>query len=216
MRLFYESDAQLARLERDAEHWQYARLLLGDGWRSLSEYVYDRSYVYAAAVSQSHLYQLFIGRGGKYQTSDWWTPHQRGVPVPLYVTHWQPLPPGVDPPTHSIDLFPPADPPPSRPPEPVYEPGPATAELTPGPRALLVAMRDGAVLRDCGQRWSSWTVQRLGGEPEKLTARPVDRLRELAFIARDGVRPAEPTRWYEFHWHVTDAGRAWLAANARS
>lgn len=87
MKLFYESAAQKAHLERAAEHWQYARLLLGDGRRPLSEYVYGLKYVYAAAVNHHHRYSIFIGRDGKCETSDWWTPNQRDVPVPLYVTH---------------------------------------------------------------------------------------------------------------------------------
>lgn len=134
------------------------------------------------------------------------------------MTHWKPLPAGVDahhPLAHwellTGDKLPDLT---SRPPEPVYEPGPPTARLTPGPRDLLVAMRYGAVLRERGQRWSSWTLQIPGREPNKLTARPVDRLRELAFIARDGVGPSDPTRRYDCLWSITSAGRAWLAANS--
>lgn len=158
MRLYHEEHRR-EHLERNAK-WRYAQLLLGDGWRPLSE--------------------------------------------------------GADPFIEAAAIFPPADPPPSRPPEPVYEPGPPTARLTPGPRALFVAMRDGAALHERGQRWPSWTLQRPGGEPEKLTERPIGPLRELAFIARDGARPSEPTRWYECGWSISGAGHAWLAANARS
>ncbi len=48
-------------------------------------------------------------------------------------------------------------------------------------------MRDGAVLRERGKDWSSWTLQRPGEEPAKVTERPINPLREKAFIARDGT-----------------------------
>lgn len=34
--------------------------LLGDGWRPLSEYVYDRKYVYAAAVNHRQRHSIFL------------------------------------------------------------------------------------------------------------------------------------------------------------
>lgn len=64
-------------------------------------------------------------------------------------------------------------------------------------------MRDGAVLRERGMRWSSWTLQRPGEEPAKITERPINPLREAAFMARDGVLPASLERWYEFSWRIT-------------
>jgi hypothetical protein len=106
------------------------------------------------------------------------------VPVALYVTHWQPLPDGVDPYTHHLDLFPPPPERPVRPPEPVYEPGGVDTRLTPVPRDLLLAMAGGAVLNERGWRWTSWTLQRPGQAPEKISSRGIDRLREVAFIAR--------------------------------
>ncbi|MCG2645705.1 MULTISPECIES: hypothetical protein [Bradyrhizobium] len=211
MKLYHE-ERYRARLEQNAQ-WRYAQLLLGDGWRPLSEYVYDRNYVYAAGIGGWHdNFILFVGRGGKYSTSDWWLPHNRDVPFQGYVEFWQPLPEGVDPYTHAAEIFPPVEKP-VRPPEPVYEPGLPSVKLTPGPRGLLVAMRDGAVLHERGQRWSSWTLQRPGGDREKVTERPLNPLRENAFIARNGMLPTEPDRWYECDWQVTSAGRAWLAAN---
>ena len=44
MKLYHEEESWVWRLEEAAKHWQYARLLLGDGWRPLSEYVYDQNY----------------------------------------------------------------------------------------------------------------------------------------------------------------------------
>lgn len=215
MRIFEEGDPERSRFENS--ELRLLRLLLDDDWRPLSEYVYDRRYVYAATVNHLLRSNVLIARGGKQESSYWWTPDNKEVPVMslagLSVTHWKPLPDHVDaynPIPHWEELtgHKHRSEPCPRPPEPIYEPGPPTARLTPGPRDLLVAMRYGAVLRERGQRWSSWTLQRPGREPEKLTARPIDALRELAFIARDGVRPSDPTRWYEFDWHVTDAGRA--------
>jgi hypothetical protein len=213
MKLYHEGDIYRAYLERQAKDWRYARLLLDDGWRPISEYVYDRRYVYAAGVNEVHIYRLFIGRGGKYAHSEWWSPNQREIPVPLYVTHWMPLPEGVNPYTHGKDLLPP-QPEKIVPPEPVYEPGPPTARLTPVPRNLLLAMRAGAVLCERAWQWTSWTLQRPGQAPEKITARGVDRLREFAFIERVGVRPpGELTRFHDWDWRVSNAGFAWLAAN---
>jgi hypothetical protein len=213
VKLFHD-DIYRAYLERQAESWQYARLLLGDGWRPISEYVYDRRYVYAAGVSEAACYRLFVGRGGKYKTSDWWTPINNGMPVPLYVQAWQPLPEGVDPYAHSDELFPPREPNYVRPPEPVYEAGPPTARLTPVPRNLLVAMAGGAVLHERAWKWTTWTLQLPGHTPERIGARGIDRLREVAFIARDGVLPQSAlTRFHDFDWKIADAGRAWLAAN---
>ncbi|SDG60425.1 hypothetical protein SAMN05216338_1001879 [Bradyrhizobium sp. Rc2d] len=99
----------------------------------------------------------------------------------------------------------------SRPP-PVYVPGPPTTRLTPAPKGVLVAMRDGAVLHERGMRWSSWTLQRHGEEPKKVSTRPLDTLIENIFIARCSALPDHG--WYEIDWHITDAGFAWLAANA--
>ena len=65
MKLFHEEQRWISDLEQIL--WPYARLLLGDGWRPLSEYVYDRNYVYAVGVTMGHKYVLFIGRGGKYE-----------------------------------------------------------------------------------------------------------------------------------------------------
>jgi hypothetical protein len=40
------------------------------------------------------------------------------------------------------------------------------------------------------------------------------KLRECAFIERDGVLPpGRLPRWFEFDWFVTDHGRAWIEAN---
>ncbi|WP_375312818.1 hypothetical protein WHZ77_05935 [Bradyrhizobium sp. A5] len=45
--------------------------------------------------------------------------------------------------------------------------------------------------------------------------RGINRLRELAFIERDGVLPGgQLTRFHDFDWRISDAGAAWLAANA--
>jgi hypothetical protein len=75
-------------------------------------------------------------------------------------------------------------------------------------------MRSGAVPHERGARFSSWTLQRPGQDPEKITERPISPLVKLAFIARNGELPPDTRRWYDFDWKVTEAGRAWLAANA--
>jgi hypothetical protein len=220
MKLYHE-DFYRARLERDAKDWRFAQLLLGDGWRPLSEYVYDRSYVYAAGVSGWHdNYIIFVGRGGKYQVSDWWRPHNRNEPFHGHVNYWQPLPEGIDPFVEARAIFPPSEAPPPkpvRPPEPVYEPGPPTARLTPVPRGLLVAMRAGAVLHERAWRWTTWTLAPPGLAPQRVGTRGIESLRQLAFIERVGVLPpGDLTCFHDFDWKISQAGLAWLAANARA
>ncbi|MGY3356414.1 hypothetical protein ACVWZK_003077 [Bradyrhizobium sp. GM0.4] len=213
MKLYLGEGIYEAHLRREAEQWEYARLLLADDWRPMSEYVYDRTYVYAAG-SEGGMNQLFVGRGGRYSVSPWWSPNNTDTPVPLYVNAWKPLPDGVDPRTHALDIFPPRAAKPTRPPEPVYEPAAPTTRLTPVPRDLLVAMHGGAALHERTWSWTSWTLQRPGRAPEKISSRGVDRLRECAFIERAGVLPpGNLTRFYNFDWRITPAGAAWLAAH---
>ena len=72
------------------------------------------------------------------------------------------------------------------------------------------------MLHERSWQWTSWTLQRPGQAPVKITARGVDRLREASFIARDGVLPV-PGRLTDLTnstGKITDAGEAWLAANA--
>ncbi|WP_256805777.1 hypothetical protein [Bradyrhizobium sp. Bra64] len=219
MKLWHDSE-QLAKLENSDS--KTARLLLGDDWRPLSEYVYDRRYVYAAAINTYFNYRCVIARGGKYETSFWWTPDNKEEPIlgmaGLSVTHWKPLPEGVDaynPLPHWEELtgHPWLDRK-LREPEPEYEPASPTERLIPSARALLVAMRAGAVLRERGRDWSSFTLAHPGGAPEKVTARPIRPLLECVFIARNGTLPPRKDRWYEFEWKITEHGHAWLAANA--
>lgn len=218
MKLYHE-DFYRAILERDAEESVQARLLLGDGWRPLEEYVYDRRYVWAAGVGSWHdNFIAFVGRGGKYTTSSWWRPQMRDLPFAGYVSYWQPLPDGVDafnPLAHweAITGHPWLDPL-LREPEPEYEPAPPTVRLIPSARDLLIAMRAGAVLRERGRDWSSFTLAKPGAAPAKVTARPLNPLLECVFIARNGTLPPRKDSWYEFDYGITDAGHAWLAANA--
>jgi hypothetical protein len=101
-----------------------------------------------------------------------------------------------------------------RPPESVYQPGGVSVRLTPGPRDLLVAMRDGARLHERAWRWTEWRLQMPGRDPEKICERGINALRKVAFIQRDGVLPpGRLPRWFEFDWSITPAGRAWLAAD---
>jgi hypothetical protein len=206
-------DIYKAYLEQ--QPWPYARLLLDDDWRPMSDYVYDRRYVYAARVNEAMCYRLFIGRGGKYSTSDWWTPNSREIPMALHVNAWKPLPDGVDPYTHGREIFPPEPEKFVGPPEPVYEPGGVDVRLTPVPRDLLVAMRDGARLHERAWRWTEWTLQKPGGDPERIRERAIEALRKVVFIERDGVLPpGRLPRWLEFDWHVTKPGLTWLAQNS--
>ena len=103
-----------------------------------------------------------------------------------------------------------------RPLEPVYEPGGIGVMLTPVPRDLLVAMRDGARLHERAWRWTEWSLQAPGGDPERIRERGINALRKVAFIARNGVLPGgRLPRWFEFDWSITDAGKAWLDVHAK-
>jgi len=103
-----------------------------------------------------------------------------------------------------------------RPPEPVYEPGGSDVRLTPVPRNLLIAMRNGAVLHERTWRWTQWHIGAPGTPFVRIAERGINALREFAFIARDGVLPdGNLTRFHEFDWSITPAGHAWLAANAK-
>jgi hypothetical protein len=105
-----------------------------------------------------------------------------------------------------------------RPPEEVYEPACVGAKLTPVPRKLLLAMAGGAVLHESAWRWTDWRLRRPDGVIEKVTEgrSGILRLRECAFIERDGtLPPGRLPRWMEFDWLVTPAGKAWIEANKR-
>ena len=104
--------------------------MLGDGWRPLSDYVYDRKYVYAAAVNHRQRHSI-----------------SHRILAPLYVTHCH-RPKGVDPYNAANTL-------PSRSStahqSPFTSPGPPSAGLAPGIRPLCRHVRR-AVLRERGQR----------------------------------------------------------------
>jgi len=51
--------------------------------------------------------------------------------------------------------------------------------------------------------------------PQGIGQGGINRLREVAFIARYGVLPpGRLPRWFEFDWKITDAGKAWLVAHS--
>ncbi|WP_340672360.1 hypothetical protein [Bradyrhizobium ottawaense] len=220
MKLYHESETYLPYLERS--ECKMTRMLLDDDWRPRSEYVYDQRYVYVAALNPTHLYRCMIARGGRYESSQWWTPSEKEVSVMslawMTVTHWKPLPDGIDaynPLAHWEELTgQKLEDPLAREPEPEYEPAPPTERLIPSARQLLVAMRDGAVLRERGREWASFTLTKPGGAPEKITYRPIKPLIHSAFIVLDGALPPRKDRWYDIPWKITDAGFAWLAENA--
>ncbi len=79
---------------------------------------------------------------------------------------------------------------------------------------MLRRLCDDVTLLQLIGEWDSYRLQLADGSREKITCRPVDRLIEQVFIARIGTLPEfRPRRMLTFKWVVTDAGRAWLAAN---
>jgi hypothetical protein len=193
---------------------RYMQLLNSDGWRPVEEYVPSRDYCYVRGYAYMARHQsVGIARRGKYDTSYWFQPN--GEPLALGFVEWKPFPnDGISPHQRWLDFIRPSDGSYVRPPEEVYEPAGVDAKLTPVPLRLLLDMHGGAILRERAWRWTEWTLQPIGQEPTRLTERAINRLRELAFIERDGVLPpGRLPRWFEFDWKITDAGKAWIEAN---
>lgn len=99
-------------------------------------------------------------------------------------------------------------------PETVNDPAGTDHPLPPVPFALLCSIRDGAVLRELIWNWRSFRLLRAGNPEERVRGPAIDPLMEAAFVERVGAWPEEKPRWMvTFDWRITDAGRAWLAAN---
>jgi hypothetical protein len=202
-----------------SDHWpHHVELMRSGDWRPRSEYrPTDGEYVYVRGTGLTLANPgCAIARGGKYESSFWWNPD--GQQVPLDVTEWKPFPDdGVTPYARWQDFKTMRnDPRWVRPPEPVYPPAGVDAKLTPVPRNLLIAMSGYTILHERAWRWTEWTLRMRGGAPEKLTESRsgILKLRQCAFIERDGVLPpGRLERWFEFDWKITAAGLAWIAAN---
>ena len=188
-----------------------------DDWQQMADYVPTSAFVYVVTASETLSLSITVARRGRHPLSYWYGPPPAG-PVPVYPVAWKPID-GAD----GISVYEREDwlrgyPERQkfiRPLEPTYEPGGTDVRLTPSPRALLVAMAAGAILHERAFHWTSWTLQTPGDDPKKITERPLNPLIRVAFIARSGdLPPGRIPRWLEFDWHVTDAGRAWMAANS--
>jgi hypothetical protein len=193
----------------------YMVLLNSDGWRNMDEYVPSRDYVYVKGYAAMARHpSVGIGRRGKYETSYWFQPN--GEPLALDVCWWKPFPTddGISPHQRWLNFISPQDGRFVRPPEEVFEPAGVDVNLTPVPMGLLWAMHQGSTLHESAWRWTKWTLQVTGHDRDKINERGINRLRECAFIGRVGVLPpGRLDRWYDFDWRVTDAGKAWIAAN---
>jgi hypothetical protein len=190
-----------------------AALLASDDWRPLElypagEFAYVRGR-YAGALTPD----VVVARHNGKPWSNWMHPPPGGVVTYFSATAWQPLPADTN--AYEAAYFLHGAPEPiMRPPEPVYAPGGIDARLTPVPAKLLRTIAAGAVLQERAQTWTEWKLRHPCGEIEKITERGVNKLRQVAFIERVGVRPLQrPDRWIQFDWRITDAGEAWLTAN---
>ena len=200
------------------ESYRHEELLNSDGWRPRSEYKSNKGeYVYVRGIGYDMWNRgVAIARSGKYETSFWWDPD--GNPLRLEVREWKPFPDdGVPAHRRWIDFkTDPNDQSFVRPPEPIYEPAGVDVRLTPVPRKLILAMHGGAILHESARQWTDWRLRRPDGLTEKITEgrSGVTKLRECAFIERDGVLPpGRLDRWHEFDWKITAAGKAWIEAN---
>jgi hypothetical protein len=229
IKLRAEAQARMANLppaydyyatQEAAEHWpHHVELMRSEGWRPRSEYRPNNGeYVYVRGYTADLGNPCCaIARGGRYETSWWYNPD--GQPMTMGVREWKKFPDddGVTPyhrwqdwKTKRNDLRW------VRPPEEVYEPAGVDAKLTPVPRKLLLAMHGGVSLHERAWRWTDWRLRRQDGVIEKVSEgrSGILKLRQLAFIERDGtLPPGRLERWFEFDWKITDAGKAWIAAN---
>lgn len=104
-----------------------------------------------------------------------------------------------------------------REPDVAVEPWPVTSKVTPEPLAILIAMRDGAVMRERMGDWSEIAMYLPDGTEREIMTRALNRILETGFIERVGERPRSwPTKILEFDWRVTPAGLAWMAANPKA
>lgn len=194
-----------------------ARIREADDWRPLEKYVPTKDFVYVADAFESLKIGITVARRGRHELSYWYYPPPDG-PAAIYPVAWKPIDDSDGISVYErrewLAGYPNRDRN-WRGAEPVYEPGPTIARLTPAPRDLLRAMAGGAVLHERAFRWSSFTLQKSGADPKKLTERHTEPLVRLSFIERDGVLPVPGVmrHFREFDWKITPAGAAWLAAN---
>jgi hypothetical protein len=196
----------------------FMKLLASDGWRDVSEYKPHRDYVYVKGYAyMARSPGVGIARRGKYDNSCWWQPD--GQALPLSIHWWKPFPEdGVPPHRRWLDFIAPTPGAFVRPPEEIFEPAGTDAKLTPVPRKLLLDMKLGHVLMERAWRWTEWRIEALNGSAVKTTEGRggILKLRELAFIQRNGTLPAgRLPQWFEFDWMVTDAGKVWIEANTK-
>lgn len=202
-----------ARAEGDGA----AEILLADGWLPISSYKPSTEYAFVkfpcAGDSTS---RMAVASRGWHPLSYWYGTDGQ----PLAISHvyaWKRIEwAGHESWRAYLDTIYPPAPPWVRPPEPVFEPGPADVRLTNEPFQLLQKLCVNYSLKELiGREWDSFKIQPVDAPAwEKVTCRPVDRLREQSFIARVGTPPpGRPKKMIVFDWVVTDAGRAWLAAN---
>lgn len=96
-------------------------------------------------------------------------------------------------------------------------PWPITARVTPEPLGMMVAIRNGAVLRQRFGDWSEWDMIMPDGSHRMVMTRALDRLLDTGFVDRDGqLPPGHPTSVMEFAWPLTPAGIAWMDANPKA
>jgi hypothetical protein len=198
--------------------YRHQELLDSDGWMPRSTYrPSNGEYVYVRGRGYDMWNMgVAIARGGKYETSFWWDPD--GRPLLIDVHDWKPFPDDGVPPHKRWHDFKtdPNDMRFVRPPEEVYQPAGVNAKLKPVPRKLLMWLYDGIVLHERAWRWTEWSLRHHGHETEKLSEGRggILKLRQCAFIERDGVLPVgRLEKWFEFDWRVTSAGKAWIEAN---
>jgi hypothetical protein len=205
--------AWLMKQREAGERW--VDILLADDWRTMDSYRPSRDYVWVK-YGEVHPSCMIASRG--WHGHSYWCGLRNPDPLPISPIRWKPIDlTGF----HSVhayadSIFPPPEPW-KRSPEPMFEPAGVDARVTPVPLVLLVAMHGGARLQERVGRWISFVLRRHGKDPERISERGVNALRKLAFIERVGtLPPGHPPRMLDFGWRVTDAGRAWIAANTNN
>lgn len=101
-------------------------------------------------------------------------------------------------------------------PQAVYATAPngTEVELTEAPRSVLIGLADGASLLERERGWSNYDLHFTTTSSVVVQRRAMETLSAHGFICRNEQGVPGRNGWL-YVWDLTDAGRAWVAANVR-
>jgi hypothetical protein len=188
-------------------------ILLADDWNPMDTYRPSEDFHFVKYASDgAYVGHLTVASRGWHPNSYWYARDGRPLAITPYA--WKPIDWSGHPSWRAyLDVLWPPAPPWVRPPEEVCEPTGTDQRLTPAPRKMLEAMRDGAALREHVWNWTTYKMT-TAGVTSKLRWPSMGQLVRCAFIERIGtLPPGHPRKIMVFDWVITPAGHAWLAAN---